>query len=66
MNFMTDPKPVSVQAHNRHAQPGKQTPHGFIHHWRNGLHPTLLSCYPDQGTEPTRQRTASIHYKLFS
>ena len=28
INFMTDLKPVSVQACNRHAQPRKQAPHG--------------------------------------
>ena len=43
---MTDPKPVSVQARNRHAQPRKQAPHGSNHYWRNSLHPTLLALLP--------------------
>ena len=49
IKFMTDTKPVSVQACNRHAQPRKQALHNHSHYWRNSLRPTLLPCYPRAG-----------------
>ena len=38
---MTDPKPVSVQACDGHAQQMKRAPHGPVHRWRNSFRPAL-------------------------
>ena len=62
---MTDSKPVSMQACDRHVQPRKRTPHRSGRR-RNSLHPTLSACRPERGTESTRRRTASISYELAS